>query len=479
MENSEIIKESNSNKAVKAAVWYTISNIAVRAISLITTPIYTRVMGVGDYGMASTFVSWASIFMIICTLNLGYSIGRAKLDFPGQLDKYIGTMQTFSASVVAVLTIFALVFIDAVSEWLELDKPLVFILLVYLLFMSAVQFAQSKYRFQYKYKENILITVFTTLATFGFTLALLPVFKKYMYYGKVLGTVIPTVIVGAIIWIQAIRTGSASLNKEYLKYGLSISIPLIGHTISLNLLAQSDRLLITKFCGTEATGIYSIAYTYALMIGLITDSVNNAYNPWFHDNYFAKNYDGIKKSVKPLVLLGCMVGIGCISIAPEAIFILGGEPYMDGVWCVIPMALGVIVQYIYSQYVIIEMHLKKTIYVSIGTGIAAVVNIVLNIIFIPVYGFIAAAYTTLISYLVLLVIHYYVVRFRLKIHLYKDRFMFACIFVLVALSVIIGCLYDNVFLRYGVLVICIIMYLVTNKDYVLQTVKKFLKQNRR
>ena len=179
------------------------------------------------------------------------------------------------------------------------------------------------------------------------------------------------------------------------------------------------------------------------------------------------------------MLLGCIVGIGCISIAPEAIYILGGEPYMDGVWCVIPMVLGVIVQYIYSQYVIIEMHLKKTIYVSIGTGIAAVVNIVLNIIFIPIYGFVAAAYTTLISYLVLLVIHYYVVRFRMKIHLYQDRFMFACILVMAVISVIIGCLFNHVLLRYGLLLTCIIIYLATNKDYVLQTVQKFLKQNRR
>lgn len=476
MGNSEVIRESNSNKAVKAAVWYTISNIAVRAISLITTPIYTRVMGVGDYGMASTFMSWFSIFMIICTLNLGYTIGRAKLDFPGQLDRYIGAMQTFSACVVAIMTIVAIAFLDVIAGWLELDKALVFILLIYLLFSSAVQFSQSKFRFQYKYKENIIITVFTTVATFAFTLAFLPVFKEHMYYGKILGTVVPVVIVGVLLWGSAIINGNINLNKEYIKYGLIISIPLIGHTISLNILAQSDRLLITRFCGAESTGIYSIAYTYSLMIGLVTDSVNNAYNPWFHDNYFAKNYDGIKKAVKPLILLGCMVGVGCISIAPEAIFILGGEPYMTGIWCVIPIAMGVIVQFIYSHYVIIEMHLKKTIYVSIGTAVAAAVNVVLNIIFIPRYGFIAAGYTTLVSYLVLMLIHYAVVRFIFKIHLYDDWFMFACVGGLVIISAVQGVLFNNAFARYCVLAVCSVVYLWTNKDYIVSTAQKFIKR---
>lgn len=476
MRNSELIKENNSDKAVKAAVWYTISNIAVQAISVITTPIYTRVMGVGDYGMASTFMSWFSIFMIICTLNLGYTIGRAKLDFPGQLDRYIGAMETFSACVVAIMTIIAIAFLDVIAGWLQLDKALVFILLIYLLFSSVIQFSQSKFRFQYKYKENIIITIFTTVATFALTLAFLPVFRDCMYYGKILGTVVPVVIIGIVLWKSELKNGNINFNKAYIQYGLFISIPLIGHTISLNILAQSDRLLITRFCGVESTGIYSIAYTYSLMIGLITDSVNNAYNPWFHDTYFAKNYDEIKKAVKPLILLGCMVGIGCISIAPEAIFILGGEPYMKGIWCVIPIAIGVIVQFVYSHYVIIEMHLKRTIYVSIGTAVAAAVNVVLNIIFIPRYGFIAAGYTTLVSYLVLLLIHYTVVRFIFKIHLYDDWFMFGCVGGLMIISAVQGAFFYNAFARYFVLVVCGMIYLWTNKDYIVSTAQKFINR---
>lgn len=100
---------------------------------------------------------------------------------------------------------------------------------------------------------------------------------------------------------------------------------------------------------------------YAILITLITNSINQAWNPWFHDNYALKNYELIKEKVIPLIAFGCYIGIGCIAVAPEAIKILGGEQYMSGLQAVLPIALGVVIEFVYTQYVIIEMHLKRVI----------------------------------------------------------------------------------------------------------------------
>ena len=86
------ILSKNDNKALKAGIWYTISSVTVKAITILTTPIFTRMMTTSDYGLATTFTSWYSLLMIFCSLNLTYSIGRAKLDFPGKLDEYVGSM---------------------------------------------------------------------------------------------------------------------------------------------------------------------------------------------------------------------------------------------------------------------------------------------------------------------------------------------------------------------------------------------------
>ena len=82
-------KRKTGHVALKAGVWYLISNIVVKAISVITTPIFTRLMSTVEYGTVQTFISWHTLLLPIFTLSLTYSIGRAKLDFPDKLDDYI------------------------------------------------------------------------------------------------------------------------------------------------------------------------------------------------------------------------------------------------------------------------------------------------------------------------------------------------------------------------------------------------------
>ena len=93
---------------------------------------------------------------------------------------------------------------------------------------------------------------------------------------------------------------------------------MILNSISLNILAQSDRIFITKFCGADFTGIYSLAYSYAILINIVLNAANEAWLPWFHDSLNDNLKDEIRKNVKPLIVFGCWFGVGCIAIAPEA-----------------------------------------------------------------------------------------------------------------------------------------------------------------
>ena len=455
-----------NNSALKAGIWYTISAIAVKAINIITTPIFTRMMTTSDYGLAQTFNSWSSLLMIFCSLNLVYSIGRAKLDFPGQLDKYVGAMQMLALSASGVIGLLMLIFIKPVSVFMEMNTNLVLLLIVYILVYPVIPLWSSKFKYQYRYKGNIAITAYMTIASVLVTLALMYQFDSERYYAKVLGTVITGGVLALSFWIHSIRKRNLCLNKTYWKYGLRISLPLILHSLSLNVLSQSDRIMITKFVGTDETGIYSLAYNYAILVNIVLGAVNDAWLPWFHDNLFAGEKESIREKVKPLVILGCMMGIGCISIAPEAIYILGPAEYQAGRWVVGPVVLGLICQFIYQQYVHIELHEKQTQYISMGTILAGVMNIVLNFIFIPKFGYIAAAYTTMFCYFVLMFVHLFITKKFLKVKLYDDPFMFLALIVSAGLTCIFMSLYGTVLVRYALLVVVCIIYLVSNKKYI-------------
>lgn len=459
-------------KAFKAGISYTISTVLVKAITVITMPIYTRMLSTHDYGIASTFNSWYSLMLIVCSLDLVMSIGRAKQDYRNELRKYVGSLQMLSGLFSAILFLGCLVFLPKISALTEMNYKLLLILAIYLWFSPAVTFAQANYRYEYHYKENIAIMLFISVSTVIASLILINLIPTDRYYGKVIGAALPTVALGIFYWIKGFKNRILTVNTGHWRYALAISTPMIIHSLSLNVLATSDRVIITKLIGAGATGIYTLAYQYALLINVIMSAVNQAWQPWFHDNYYAGNHDLIKRNTKRLTVLGCFIGVGCISLAPEMISVLGPEEYSAGVWAVPPIVLCVICQFLYTNYINIELHLKKTKYASYGTVGAALINIILNVIFVSHFGFVAAAYTTLFSYIVLLVVHYCITRYLLHINLYDNKF-FVIIYVCVsAFSFVFMALFKYFLIRFILMCLIGVLFLYYNRDVIIFFIKK-------
>lgn len=459
--------QQNSKNAMKAGVWYTISNIATRAVLIFTTPIYTRLLSTTDYGIAATFTSWYSLLTVFCSLNLSYSIGRAKIDYRDNLDGYVGSMQLLSAIFTSIFIGIALAFSNILMPVMELNRNLMICLAIYLFFYSAIDFRQALYKYRYNYKGNILISAFITILTVIFTFIFIFVFNDARYYGRVLGVVCPVVLLGLLFWYQGIKNSCLHINFDYWKYGLSIALPLLLNTVSLQIMAQSDRIMITKFVGSDKTAVYTLAYQYAVLINIILDSIGRAWLPWFHDTFESKKFTQIRDNVKPLIAFGCVIGIGCISLAPEAILILGGEPYKEGQWVVAPLVLGIICRYIFVQFEHIELHLKKTTYTAFGTVIAACINLILNYIFIPKFGFAAAAYTTLFSYYVLMLIHHFVTVYKMHLRLYDMRYMYLSFAITVVCAFWLQTVYSNLLVRIIFDIIICVLFAVRYKDVII------------
>lgn len=468
-------ERKSSSIAVKAGSWYVISSIIVKAISVISTPIFSRLLTTSEYGEVATFTSWSALLLPLCTLNLTYSIGRAKLDYPDDLDKYIGSMQLFSLVYTGILFIIGILAREPLSIVMGVPNIQYILLLIYLLFTPTIEFVQNGFRYRYKYKPNVIIALYTALGTVLLSLVLILLFNRDNSTLRVIGLVVPNMFLSIVFLEKSIKNKNLSFCMNYWKYGLKISVPLVLHTVCINILAQSDRIFISKYCGKSSVGIYSLVYSYGLMICVVTNAIADGWLPWFHDNYFQGNYSEIKKNVKSIVILGCYIGLACVALAPEAIMILGGEKYIEGIECVPPIVLGVVCQYIYTHYVNIEMHLKKTGYVSLGTILAAAINIILNYIFVPKYGYVSAAYTTLASYIVLIMVHFCITRFILKIKLYNDLFMFGAVAFTAFAAFILNWLYSRNMIRYFFIVMGFISFLVVFRGYILKMAQRYRK----
>lgn len=467
-------KKEKGASAFKAGIWYTISTVLVKFITVISMPIYTRMLSTYDYGIASTFSSWYSLMIILCSLDLEMSIGRAKQDYRMNLRKYISSLQLLSG--IFSLVFFGICFIalSKISMFTEMSYGLLGILAIYLFFAPAVSLSQARYRYEYRYKENIAIMIFVAVGSIITSLVLINIIPIKKYYGKVIGSALPTVFLGITYWIKAIKSSDLAINIDYWKYALKISAPMIVHSMALNILATSDRVVITKYIGAEATGIYTVAYQYALLVNVIMGAVNQAWQPWFHDNYYAGNFELIKLKTKKLTSLGYFIGIGCIAFAPEMISFLGPEEYGIGVWAVPPIVLGVICQFLYTNYINIELHLKTTQYASLGTVFAAVINIILNMFLVEEYGFIIAAYTTLFSYIILLIVHYCITRFLLKVNLYDNMFFVITFLCVIGVCIIFMLLYSSLVVRFILMCLIGIGFLIYNNDVISLVIRRLV-----
>ncbi len=474
-------EKADTNRVVKSGIWYTIANVSIRAVAIITTPIYTGMLTTAEYGKANTYNSWIDVFNVFACLCVVYSIGRAKLDFPDKFDEYMSALQGLSSSFGLILLVFAFIFREALAGWIHYEVPLAVGLFAYLCVSPSVEYMMQKCRYEYRYKENILISLITCVGQVALSITLMLVFNDNRYIGKILGVIIPTAIMGIVFYIQFIVRGKVFYKKEYWIYALKIGLPMIPHGLALILLAQMDRIMIKSILSDAESGLYIFGYSFATLLMIFTNAIGQAWLPWFNETLFAGGVEKVKSIQKKLVLLGCFLSFAFIVAAPEALMLLSisNDSYWIAKYVVPPIVLGTLAQYFYTFYVNYEIFCKKTPLIAAGSVGAAIINYVLNAMFIPRYGYIAAAYTTLASYLILMAAHFIMVRLVLKGKVYDDLNMFISLALSIAVGLSFLLLYreglNMILLRYALAVAIIGVFAIINRRDII-TLANYVKK---
>jgi O-antigen/teichoic acid export membrane protein len=231
-------------------------------------------------------------------------------------------------------------------------------------------------------------------------------------YGRILGYVIVYTLVGGAGAVWLLRRGQALIRWPMWRYALKLSLPLVPHALSLVALAQADQLLIDHFVGRTETGIYSLAYQIGTTIFYLWMALQAAWSPWFMRHMKDEAYDIVRLRTRHYTLVFMAITGLLILGAPIYMPILG--TYRQAVYIVPPVMASGYFLFLQALYTNVEFYERKTTYMALGTILAAALNVILNLIFIPRDGYLAAAWVTTVSYAALFGIHAAVVRFRLK-----------------------------------------------------------------
>lgn len=453
------------NKVIKSSLWYTISSFLLSGISFLTTPLFTRLLSLEEYGAYSNFNAIYSIVSVIITLNLGSTLIRAQYDFSDDKNSYTSTLLYISTIIVFIALIFANVFYNQISAFLTLDRFALNIMFVSLLFLPAINTFQIWQRIEYKYKMSVFVSFFNSIGNVVFSLLFVFSFENKLN-GRILGSQLAGIIIGICILIYYFKR-SRKFNIEYCKYALKICIPYLPHLLSLNILSMSDKLMITQISGSQYNALYSVAVNCGMIMTILISALNNAFSPWLGEKLHLNKYKDIKRVSYFYIMIFFVVAIGNILIAPELMQIFGGKQYMDAKYAIPPIIMGCMCQLLYTMYVNIEQFEKKTIGMALASCVAAAINIITNSIFIPKFGYLAAAYTTLFSYLCLLIFHYLLVRNMKLSIVYNTKFIFLILFLLFLISIILLNLYKEFLMRYILIVLYVIAILIMVIKFIL------------
>lgn len=406
------LKDKSSNP-VKASMWYTICSVVQKGIGMLLIPLYVRMMTTEEYGTYTLFQSWEGIVMVFTTLNLAsYAFNNCLVQYEVQKDRVTGVF----LGLICTLTAFASgVFIAFLGTWERVfNFPGKYILVMVLdsMFIVAIDLWFARQRFDYKYRGVVAVTLIISIANLiaGACLVSLSPEKAFT------AVAVKAAIQGLVMLCISIQVWSKSkcfFDLRLWKYALWFNIPLIPHFLSTRILQQADRVMIQRYCGTTQAGIYGFSYKISDVMLIFNSALLASLIPWTYRKLKEEKFQEIFHRTYLTVILIGGLNLALILLAPEAIAILGTTEYRKAVYIIPPISCSCFLMYLFNVFVNVTYYYEKNKLVVMASIGAALLNVGLNWIFIPMFGFLAAGYTTLASYIFLVIMHGLMYRFTL------------------------------------------------------------------
>lgn len=391
---------------------YAIGNILTKGIGFLAIIFYTHFISkseIGVYGYIMVIVSFATTFMILGADN---AYARYFFECKEQKQKQILTTTLFVFLTFWILSILAipLVFSDKIANFL-LDTDgyasAFFFALLSLPLKLISSMSNQALRNQFKTKQFIIYNFFTALITVGSAVLLLQ-FTSFGLASIFIGIIMGDTLVLPFRLYAIKELFAKEIDFSILKNILAYGIPFLPASIAYWVFSSADRVMLESMSSLESVGVYTIAVSLGSVMSIVASAIGQAWSP-----HAIKAYEEDKEKAKKLYgqFLNVLISVAlflvfCASmLGQEIINIIFPLEYSTVFYPMMLLLIGIGFQ-ITVQVTATGISLaKKTIYLVYITSFVAIVNIALNYLLIPMYKEIGAAFSTMISYLLLTLIY--------------------------------------------------------------------------
>ena len=393
---------------LKSSGWYMVCNVLQNALGFITLPVYSRILTTEQYGLFSVYLTWMNLLLIFTNLNLQHGVfNTAMIRYEKDRDGFIAAMQGLTT----VLSLgWLLIYLFASKIWnqlFQLPTLLMVVMAFEMLFFPAKDYWSGKLRYEYKYRPTVIYTI--TLAIVNPTVCIIAILGTDGDRGniRVLAAAIINMVFYAVLYVRNFIKGKKFYHKEYWNYALQFGIPLIIYYLSQSIFNQSDSLMIQHMVGMDKAGIYSLVYSCSVVVVFVINAINGAFVPWTYQKVQQKGYNSLAKVSEWIAAALAVILILVILICPELLKMVASKEYYEAIWIMPPVVGSLFFLFLAQLFINIEFYFEEKRALVKGSVFSAVLNLVLNYFAIKQFGYIAAGYTTLISYIVFVAANYY------------------------------------------------------------------------
>ena len=262
------------------------------------------------------------------------------------------------------------------------------------------------------------------------------------------------------------------LDKKTMSEMLRYSIPLVPNNLSWIIISLSDRLMLTWMIGANANGLYSIANKFPNIIytfyGFFSTAWKESAARILKEENKVEYYNSIYKDIK--FFLKAIV-LGLIAIMPFAFPLLVDSSYNEAYIYIPALVISIYYTNMSNFYGGIFTAYKNTKIMGSTTVVAAIMNVVLNLVFIPRFGIWAATLSTLISNVIVFAYR----RYRLKEYIrLNEKFNYA--FWILLVITLITYYKNNMILNIIMFIVVLAYCIITNKNFIKKTLQPILNK---
>ena len=391
----------------RVAFFNILSTVLLRGISIFTGPLFSRLLGEAGYGVVSIYMTWVAVLQILFTCQTYSTLVNARIEYPEEKQKHYQSA-VMSLSLITYLCFSALVLmlIEPVSGLLGLEKRVVALLLLHGFGGFSILFINTKLTYEFKAGLNCLVSVVVPVTSLVLSLVLIFANPAGATFGRILGLSATNGVIGIGFCVYILLSGRTFFNREYWRFCLTLSLPLVFYNLSDLALGQCDRIMLQNMLSESAVGQYSLAYNFGAILFTIFCALNNGWCPFFFEDMKHGREDSVRTHAKNFLELFTILSMGFILLAREVYHVFASREFWPGTDLISVFAASYFFNFLCTFPVNFEYFHKKTKAVAVITETASACNILLNYVLIRLIGMPGAAIATALSHGLQLTLHH-------------------------------------------------------------------------